>query len=102
MAARLDGSTGFKSEKLWRNALNVALNRTDIKDGKKRRRLAWIAEQTVMAAMRGEQWAVQEIGNRLDGKPNQTSTTQSTQEMRVVVMWGDEPEQTDLIDVTPG
>lgn len=49
-------------------ALNVAVQRKD-KNGKVA--LARIADKLVREALRGSAWAVQEVANRLDGKPRE-------------------------------
>lgn len=54
--------SGRPKEKPWRDALNIALKDGD---GAKLRK---IAEVTVTLAEAGEQWAVKEIADRLDGK----------------------------------
>ncbi len=41
------------------------------KDGSGVRHLVRIARKTVELAVQGEAWAIQEVGNRLDGKPLQ-------------------------------
>lgn len=53
---------GRPKEKPWRDALNMALKD---QDGLALRR---IAEKTVAFAEAGEQWAVKEIADRMDGK----------------------------------
>lgn len=53
---------GRVKEKPWRDALNLALKDGD---GLKLRK---IAENTVILAEAGEQWAVKEIADRMDGK----------------------------------
>mgnify|MGYP001590169695 CR=1 FL=1 len=61
----------YKSEKLWRDALMLAIHRMDDSDGDKKKYLAKIAEKTVMKAAEGDMMAIREIGDRLDGKPTQ-------------------------------
>jgi hypothetical protein len=67
MAVRDTPSKGGKPDKLWRDALMVAVKRTD-KDG--RVLLSKIAEKCVLAAAEGDLQAMKEIGDRIDGKPN--------------------------------
>lgn len=62
----------YKSEKLWRDALMLALNRADSKGDDKRKYIARIAEKTVMKATEGDMMAIKEIGDRLDGKAAQS------------------------------
>lgn len=54
------------AEKSFAQALRMCLN----KDGDGRR-LRLIAEQLVKQAEAGEQWAIKEIADRLDGRPAQ-------------------------------
>ncbi len=58
--------SGRPKSKQFLNMLNVALKDGD---GQKLRR---IADQVVTQAEAGEQWAIKEIADRLDGKPAQT------------------------------
>ena len=51
--------------KPWLEALNRAMIRYD---GGKENALNLIADQTVKAAVMGDQWAIKEIGDRVDGK----------------------------------
>ena len=68
MAARKDGKQGHKSDKLWRDAIMLAVND---KDGAGRKNLRILAEKTVELAKAGDMQAIKEIGDRLDGKPAQ-------------------------------
>lgn len=63
-----NANSGRKVDKLWGDALRVAVMR-EHEDG--RTRLAHIAEQTAIAAMGGDMQAIREIGDRLDGKAPQ-------------------------------
>jgi hypothetical protein len=60
---------GRVKDKLWREALLIAVNRVD--DGDPRPRLARIAEAVARQALGGDMQAVKEIGDRLDGKAPQ-------------------------------
>lgn len=60
--------TGRKSEKLWRDAILVAVHRQDKDDD--RTRLARLAERIVQQGLGGDIQAIKEIGDRIDGKPN--------------------------------
>lgn len=62
---------GRLKEKAFTDALRLAVNRDD-EDGTKK--LHKIAEKLVACAMAGESWAVQQVADRLDGKPAQEST----------------------------
>lgn len=60
--------SGRPKEKVFTDALRVAVLRTD-DDG--RVHLHRIADRLVAAAMCGEGWAIQQVADRLDGKPAQ-------------------------------
>lgn len=68
MAARKTPSKGVKSDKLWRDAVMLAVHE-DGPDGRKKLRA--LAEQLVAKAETGDVTALKEIGDRLDGKPPQ-------------------------------
>lgn len=70
MAAPL-GNQNAKKAKLFEGALKKALARDagTVDDG-----LAKVADALVRAGVAGEQWAVKEIGDRLDGKAPQGVT----------------------------
>lgn len=59
------------SEKAFADALRLAVNATD-ETGTKKIRV--IAEKLTECAMNGEGWAIQQVADRLDGKPAQEST----------------------------
>ena len=63
---------GSNKERAFADALRVAVNRTD-EEGKKKR-LYLIADKLVDCALAGEGWAIQQVADRLDGKPAQEST----------------------------
>lgn len=68
------GARGPKSDKLWADAVRLAVLRpsnTADENGKKLRRLNVIAENLARMAEEGDMPAIIEIGNRLDGKPAQ-------------------------------
>lgn len=56
------GNRNAVKAKVWEQAIARACRPKDLQE---------IAETVVQAAKDGQQWAVQEIGNRLDGKPVQ-------------------------------
>lgn len=58
------GNNNHVKGKMWEGALKRALN-------EKPEILPAIARKVVMAALQGEQWAIDHIANRLDGKPVQ-------------------------------
>jgi hypothetical protein len=56
---------GRKGEKLWRDALRIAV---EGEDHEGRRKLRVIAEKCVELAMDGDLGAIKEIGDRMDGR----------------------------------
>ncbi len=67
MAARKDGKQGHKSDKLWRDAIMVAVKR-ETEGGEKTKKLFALADALVTKALAGDVTALKEIGDRLDGK----------------------------------
>jgi len=67
MATRKDGKQGHKSDKLWRDALMVAVKR-ETDDGQKTKKLYALADALVNRALKGDVGALKEIGDRLDGR----------------------------------
>lgn len=57
---------GAKSDKLWRDAIMLAVHR--VHKGDDRKILFRLAERLVTAALDGDITALREIGDRLDGK----------------------------------
>ena len=64
--------SGGPRDKLFADALRVASHEIDEPSGK--RKLRRIAEKLVECALNGEGWAIQQVADRLDGKPAQQST----------------------------
>ena len=60
---------GPKSDKLWRQAIMLAVNRVS-QDGKTKH-LDILAHRLIKSAAEGDISALREIGDRLDGKPTQ-------------------------------
>lgn len=60
----------------WQQCVRAAGN---VEDPKKRRRLMQLAAEQLwrLAAYEGDIQALKEVGDRLDGKPHQTSTTET-------------------------
>lgn len=65
---------GRLSEKLFADAVRIAVNEEDPISGK--RKLRRIAEKLVELALEGEAWAIQQVADRLDGKPAQSIDAQ--------------------------
>jgi hypothetical protein len=63
------GNNNASKNRPWREALKRALARKhgDVTSG-----LISIAQQVVTAANQGEKWAIEEIGNRVEGRAVQT------------------------------
>lgn len=62
---------GQPKEKAFADAVRVAVNRVDETDTEKRKKLMLLADKLVSCALNGEGWAMQQIADRLDGKPAQ-------------------------------
>lgn len=60
---------GSKPEKIWRAAIMRAVNRAQ--EGCKTKHLETLADKVVAMGLKGDMSAIEEIGNRLDGKPTQ-------------------------------
>lgn len=84
---------GRPKEKLFTDALRLAVNR-DGDDGKKK--LHDIANKLVDCAVAGESWAIQQVADRLDGKPAQEST------LNVNRMSASELPDDELADIAAG
>lgn len=65
--AAADNPKNRWSEKLWRDAIRVAVNRAQ-EDPTKGKKLVALADALVDAGMTGDVSALKEIGDRLDGK----------------------------------
>lgn len=66
--------TNKGKDKVFADAVRVAVNRLQDGDPDGRKKLAVLADKLVDFAMAGEGWAFQQIADRLDGKPAQEST----------------------------
>lgn len=64
------GNLNSATGKRWRKAIELALSRSSA-DGVVESGLSALADKLILQALNGEQWAMVEIGNRLDGKPAQ-------------------------------
>jgi len=62
---------GRTKERLFTNALRLELNRETGDGSGKRKKISVIAEKLVECAMAGESWAVQQVADRMEGKPQQ-------------------------------
>jgi hypothetical protein len=95
--AGVKGRSGTFKDKPWTDAIRRAAY-AEGKDGQ--RKLFEIAEVCVQAAIDGDLAAIQEIGNRLDGKPAQESTV--TFEKRDASDWSLEELDTIIHDASAG
>ena len=87
-----------KSEKHWRDALRVALMRTD--DGADERpRIYRIADRLVLMALDGDMEAIKEIGDRIDGKVSQQITVAPTEAMQQIIVTWAAAQNAKVIDV---
>jgi hypothetical protein len=69
-----DAPRGPKADKIWANALRLAVMReTEDENGVKSNYLTRIAQNMVKKATEGDVMAMKEIGDRLDGKPHQSA-----------------------------
>jgi len=66
---------GKWNDKAFKDALRIAVNRTDKGAGK---RLAKLADVLVAKGLEGDVMAIREIADRLDGKAHQSSDTTVT------------------------
>jgi hypothetical protein len=62
---------GRTKERLFTDALRLELNRETNDGSGKRKKISVIAEKLVECAMAGESWAVQQVADRMEGKPQQ-------------------------------
>lgn len=70
MAGAPVGNQNARNAKRWQSAITRALAK--ISDGQGvEAGLDKLADKLVLAASNGEQWALKEVGERLDGKPAQ-------------------------------
>jgi hypothetical protein len=74
---------GSLNDKPWKDAIRKAVARR-VEDGG--RTLDKLAEKLVACAEAGEGWAFTEMGNRLDGKPHQSSDVTINDERLVARM----------------
>lgn len=79
-------SAGGKPDKLWRDALMVAIKRAG--DDDPRPYIARIAVKCVEKALEGDMQAIKEIGDRLDGKAAQSLMTEADQPLQMVIVTG--------------
>lgn len=73
----------------WRQAIQRALSRYSAKEGDRRPSyragLDKIADELVKAAAQADRWAIEEIGNRADGKPAQSVTVAGDEDKPLMI-----------------
>ncbi len=84
MAARRTKPGGSKPDKVWTDALRLAVMR-EVKKGEPTKRLEVLAAKLVELAASGNMAAIKEIGDRLDGKPAQVIAGDDKSPMKLVV-----------------
>ena len=67
-----------KIDKIWGDAIRRAVHRRMENAEGKPRKIERLAEKLVDCALAGDGWAIKEIGDRLDGRPHQTSESTVT------------------------
>jgi hypothetical protein len=72
--AAAKGNQYARKAKDWENAIRRALDRYEGPNVPSGTALAKIADMVIQKALEGDQKAVEEIANRLDGKPGQAVT----------------------------
>jgi hypothetical protein len=73
------GNQNAKTAKRWQSAVTRALARLSAGAGVEAG-LDQLADKLVQAAATGEQWALREVGDRLDGKPAHAVTVSGDEE----------------------
>ena len=76
---------GRASEKLFTDAVRKAALLDD--PVRKIRRLDIIAEKLVKKAMAGEDWAIGQVGDRLDGKPKERQEHAGLMDHAIRIIW---------------
>ncbi len=69
MAGAPEGNTNAQKYKIWADAIKRAISRRA--EGNLNHGLDTLADKFVVSCLAGEQWALKELGDRLDGKPAQ-------------------------------
>jgi hypothetical protein len=83
MAGAPVGNQNAKTAKRWQSAITRALARAADGAGVEAG-LDKLADKLVAAAVVGEQWALREIGDRIDGKPAQAIVGDEDQPLSVL------------------
>jgi hypothetical protein len=99
--AGVAGRSGRRAESPFRDALRLALTR---RDTEKSKALVNLANRLIDKAEEGDLQAIQEIANRLDGKPAQQLVHEGGDEpIRIVAVWGavSDPDRPPPVDPGP-
>jgi hypothetical protein len=70
------GKSGKRNDLPWQDALRIELARAN--EAGKKPMLHMVAEACINKALEGDMQAIKEIGDRLDGKPHQSQTLETT------------------------
>lgn len=84
------GGRVARKDKPFLDALMIVLNREHKDDAEKRKKLYVIAEKLADAALAGESWAIQQVADRIDGKPSQEVNATIEDRSPFVTMTDDE------------
>lgn len=87
--AGVRGKSGKHADKLWRDAIRLAIARRDDGDDKALHRLA---SKLIDLCEQGDLSALKELGDRLDGKPAQAIVGDDGGPMAIVFRWQNEGE----------
>jgi len=85
MAGAPPGNQNAANGKKWKAAINRALEARSKAEG--REILDALADTLITQAFAGEQWAFQQLGDRLDGKPPQTVGSDEDSPLRMAISW---------------
>jgi hypothetical protein len=77
------GNQNARKAKIWQQAIKRALAR--MADSTVDAGLDRLADKLVSAAVEGDQWAITEIGNRIDGRPAQAVTVSGDEDNPLVL-----------------
>lgn len=84
MAAAIGNQYAAKARK-WTQAIERALEQRSLAE--QREALDELAEVLINQALAGEQWALKELGDRLEGKPAQAITGEGGGPLEAVFRW---------------
>lgn len=86
MAAALGNQYAAKAKR-WQRAIEQALEKRSVVA--QRDALEELADVLIAEAQKGEQWAIKELGDRLDGRPAQAITGDGGGPVEAVFRWAD-------------